>query len=58
MYSDAAIFMLDDPLSAVDAHVGKNLFKNVIGNTGLLKLKVGNSESVTILKCSIGKIIL
>ena len=40
MYNNADIYLLDDPLSAVDAHVGKDLFKDVIGNTGMLKNKV------------------
>ena len=31
---------MDDPLSAVDTHVGKHLFKKVIGNDGLLRHKV------------------
>lgn len=31
MYKPAAIYLLDDPLSAVDAHVGKHLFDQVIG---------------------------
>ncbi|KFM76473.1 Multidrug resistance-associated protein 1, partial [Stegodyphus mimosarum] len=39
VYSDSDIYLLDDPLSAVDAHVGKSLFEDVIGNTGLLKDK-------------------
>ncbi|XP_069492526.1 multidrug resistance-associated protein 1-like isoform X4 [Ambystoma mexicanum] len=39
VYSDADIFLLDDPLSAVDVHVGNHLFDKVIGNTGLLKNK-------------------
>ncbi|XP_053388123.1 multidrug resistance-associated protein 1-like isoform X2 [Mercenaria mercenaria] len=39
VYSNADIYFLDDPLSAVDAHVGKDLFKNVIGNSGMLKNK-------------------
>ncbi|KAN0060307.1 hypothetical protein ACQY0O_007636 [Thecaphora frezii] len=30
LYYDASIVCLDDPLSAVDAHVGKALFKNAI----------------------------
>ncbi|TSP25420.1 Canalicular multispecific organic anion transporter 1 [Bagarius yarrelli] len=38
-YSSADVFLLDDPLSAVDAHVGKHLFEKVIGPTGLLKDK-------------------
>ena len=40
-YQDNDIYLLDDPLSAVDAHVGKDIFKNVIGPTGLLSNKVG-----------------
>ncbi|KAL5019757.1 hypothetical protein ScPMuIL_002649 [Solemya velum] len=39
VYSDADVYLMDDPLSAVDSHVGKDLFKNVIGNEGLLKNK-------------------
>ncbi|XP_035982452.1 canalicular multispecific organic anion transporter 1 [Fundulus heteroclitus] len=38
-YSQADIFLLDDPLSAVDSHVGKHLFDKVIGPNGLLKNK-------------------
>ncbi len=30
LYSDADVILLDDPLSAVDAHVGKHLFKKAI----------------------------
>jgi hypothetical protein len=40
LYSDADIFLLDDPLSAVDAHVGAHIFKHVIGPKGLLRGKV------------------
>ncbi|GAV06013.1 hypothetical protein RvY_16055 [Ramazzottius varieornatus] len=36
VYSDADVFILDDPLSAVDAHVGKHIFENVIGPHGML----------------------
>nr|XP_057915142.1 canalicular multispecific organic anion transporter 1 isoform X1 [Doryrhamphus excisus]XP_057915143.1 canalicular multispecific organic anion transporter 1 isoform X1 [Doryrhamphus excisus] len=38
-YSQADIYLLDDPLSAVDSHVGKHLFDKVIGPNGLLKDK-------------------
>uniref|UniRef100_A0A672I8F6 ATP-binding cassette, sub-family C (CFTR/MRP), member 2 n=1 Tax=Salarias fasciatus TaxID=181472 RepID=A0A672I8F6_SALFA len=38
-YSQADIYLLDDPLSAVDAHVGKHLFENVIGPKGILQNK-------------------
>ncbi|XP_055295954.1 multidrug resistance-associated protein 1 isoform X1 [Sitodiplosis mosellana] len=39
VYNDADIYLLDDPLSAVDAHVGKHIFENVIGPTGVLATK-------------------
>ncbi|XP_027699446.1 multidrug resistance-associated protein 1-like [Vombatus ursinus] len=39
VYSGADIYLLDDPLSAVDVHVGKHLFEKVIGSSGLLKNK-------------------
>ncbi|KAF9130910.1 hypothetical protein BGW39_002500 [Mortierella sp. 14UC] len=38
-YSDADIYLLDDPLSAVDAHVDRHLWDNLIGPEGLLKDK-------------------
>ena len=40
IYSDADIYLLDDPLSAVDAHVGKSIFDLAIGPNGILKDKV------------------
>lgn len=39
VYSDAQIYILDDPLSAVDSHVGKHIFDNLIGENGMLKHK-------------------
>uniref|UniRef100_A0A8C0AK94 Multidrug resistance-associated protein 1 n=1 Tax=Bos mutus grunniens TaxID=30521 RepID=A0A8C0AK94_BOSMU len=39
VYCDSDVYLLDDPLSAVDAHVGKHIFENVIGPKGLLKNK-------------------
>uniref|UniRef100_T1J4L0 ABC-type glutathione-S-conjugate transporter n=1 Tax=Strigamia maritima TaxID=126957 RepID=T1J4L0_STRMM len=39
VYSDADIVLLDDPLSAVDSHVGKHIFDQVIGPNGLLGKK-------------------
>ncbi len=40
VYADQDIYLLDDPLSAVDAHVGKHIFERVISNDrGLLASK-------------------
>ncbi|KAM4829793.1 multidrug resistance-associated protein 1 isoform 2-T2 [Thomomys bottae] len=39
VYCNADIYLLDDPLSAVDAHVGKHIFEHVVGPKGLLKNK-------------------
>ncbi|XP_052284442.1 multidrug resistance-associated protein 1-like isoform X2 [Dreissena polymorpha] len=39
VYFDSDIYILDDPLSAVDAHVGKHIFEHVIGKNGVLKDK-------------------
>lgn len=36
VYREADLFMLDDPLSAVDSHVAKHLFDQVIGPEGVL----------------------
>ena len=41
-YRRAATYLLDDPLSAVDAHVGKHLFEKCI--QGLLRDKVSSSQ--------------
>ncbi|KAF8941211.1 hypothetical protein BGZ47_007464 [Haplosporangium gracile] len=38
-YQDADIYILDDPLSAVDAHVDQHLWRNLLGPEGLLKDK-------------------
>ena len=42
--SKADVYLLDDPLSAVDAHVGKHIFERVIGQNGLLKEEVIHSR--------------
>ncbi|XP_063479791.1 multidrug resistance-associated protein 1 isoform X8 [Symphalangus syndactylus] len=39
VYCNADVYLFDDPLSAVDAHVGKHIFENVIGPKGMLKNK-------------------
>ena len=38
-YNNSDIVVLDDPLSAVDSHVGKHIFDKVIGPYGYLKNK-------------------
>ncbi|KAH9503693.1 Multidrug resistance-associated protein 1, partial [Bulinus truncatus] len=40
VYSQADIYLLDDPLSAVDSHVGQHIFDNVISSKGMLSGKV------------------
>lgn len=39
VYSQADIYLFDDPLSAVDSHVGKHIFEKVLGPNGILKKK-------------------
>ncbi|ROL49384.1 Multidrug resistance-associated protein 1 [Anabarilius grahami] len=39
VYKKADIYLFDDPLSAVDAHVGQHIFEKVIGPNGVLKNK-------------------
>lgn len=47
VYFNADIYLLDDPLSAVDAHVGRKLFHHVIGPSGLLRDKVSRNSTPT-----------
>ena len=51
VYNDADVYLLDDPLSAVDSHVGKHIFEQVLGDKGALSNKVIESEKQTN-KCS------
>ena len=39
VYANRDIYLLDDPLSAVDSHVGKHIFNKVIGPRGILSKK-------------------
>ena len=39
VYAQADLYLLDDPLAAVDAHVGAHIFDKVIGPGGMLKDK-------------------
>ena len=53
VYQNKDIYLLDDPLSAVDAHVAKHLFDLVIGPNGCLKYKV-RAQTVIITKGTLG----
>ncbi|KAJ1903763.1 ATP-binding cassette glutathione S-conjugate transporter ycf1 [Coemansia sp. IMI 209127] len=50
VYSKADIYVLDDPLSAVDAHVKRHILDNIIMDSGLLGGKIRivsvNAESI------------
>ncbi|EDM07279.1 ATP-binding cassette, sub-family C (CFTR/MRP), member 6, isoform CRA_d [Rattus norvegicus] len=37
VYRRAAVYLMDDPLAALDAHVSQEVFKQVIGPSGLLQ---------------------
>ncbi|XP_014296337.1 probable multidrug resistance-associated protein lethal(2)03659 [Microplitis demolitor] len=59
VYSDAPIFLLDDPLSAVDAHVGKHMFEECVekylnGKTRILVTHqiqfLSNVEKIIVMK--------
>ena len=51
VYGKADVYLLDDPLSAVDSHVGKHIFNKVIGREGLLagKTRILVTHSITYL---------
>eukprot|EP00004_Rigifila_ramosa_P018380 TRINITY_DN4565_c0_g1_i3.p1 TRINITY_DN4565_c0_g1~~TRINITY_DN4565_c0_g1_i3.p1 ORF type:complete len:991 (-),score=281.77 TRINITY_DN4565_c0_g1_i3:1492-4185(-) len=62
VYQDTDVYLLDDPLSAVDAHVGAHIFENVIGARGILKDKcrilvthgisfLPQTDRIVVLKC-------
>ena len=40
VYQDADVYLMDDPLSAVDSHVGRHIFEKVVGPKGMLSGKV------------------
>jgi len=40
VYQGAAVYLIDDALSAVDQNVGRHIFHRVIGPKGLLRKKV------------------
>ncbi|KAJ1864884.1 Canalicular multispecific organic anion transporter 1 [Coemansia sp. RSA 989] len=51
LYSQADIYILDDPLSAVDAHVKRHIMEHVILDTGMLADKIriiaANTDHIT-----------
>lgn len=49
VYRKSDIYLLDDPLSAVDAHVGQHIFDRVLGPRGLLKDKVSLTVCETLI---------
>lgn len=51
VYTRADIYLLDDILSAVDAHVGKNIIKKVLSNEGLIgnRCRILATNSVPVL---------
>ena len=52
VYAETDVVLLDDPLSAVDSHVGKHIFSRVIGSDGLLagKTRLLVTHGLTYLK--------
>uniref|UniRef100_A0A914CDE4 Multidrug resistance-associated protein 1 n=1 Tax=Acrobeloides nanus TaxID=290746 RepID=A0A914CDE4_9BILA len=54
VYQNYDVYLLDDPLSAVDSHVGKHIFDKVIGPNGMLrnKTRLLVTHGITFLKHS------
>ncbi|XP_037671061.1 multidrug resistance-associated protein 6 isoform X3 [Choloepus didactylus] len=46
VYRKATVYLLDDPLAALDAHVGRHVFNQVIGPGGLLQ---GTADRIVVL---------
>ncbi|GJJ68246.1 ATP-binding cassette, subfamily C (CFTR/MRP), member 1 [Entomortierella parvispora] len=59
-YADYEIYLLDDPLSAVDAHVDQHLWENLIGPMGLLrnKTRILATHGIHHLKDNVDQIVL
>ncbi|KAK9326402.1 P-loop containing nucleoside triphosphate hydrolase protein [Lipomyces orientalis] len=51
VYARADVYILDDPLSAVDQHVGRHLIDNVLGPNGLLasRTRILATNAITVL---------
>ena len=54
VYSRADVLLLDDPLSAVDQHVGRHLIDKVLGPKGLLatKTRILATNAITVLSAA------
>ncbi|KAL2758487.1 hypothetical protein ACRALDRAFT_1075065 [Sodiomyces alcalophilus JCM 7366] len=54
VYARADVYLLDDCLSAVDAHVGRHLISHVLGPQGLLRTKtrILATNTTTVLPCA------
>ncbi|KAH3686130.1 hypothetical protein WICPIJ_002894 [Wickerhamomyces pijperi] len=54
VYARADVYLLDDPLAAVDEHVGKHLVDHVLGPKGLLatKTKILSTNKISVLSIS------
>lgn len=54
VYARADVYLLDDPLAAVDEHVGKHLVDHVLGPNGLLstKTKILSTNKISVLSIS------
>ncbi|XP_018392367.1 PREDICTED: multidrug resistance-associated protein 4-like isoform X1 [Cyphomyrmex costatus] len=57
VYADADIYLMDDPLSAVDAHVGKQIFEECIDKYLRGKTRILVTHQLQYL-CNVGKIIV
>ena len=54
VYADSDLYLLDDPLSAVDAHVGQHIFTHVIDSeSGILKVILLKLIAISIKLCPI-----
>lgn len=57
VYRKAAVYLLDDPLAALDAHVGQHVFDQVIGPGGLLRGTVSSGKRVNVHRAKAGDVL-
>ena len=58
LYIEADIYLLDDPLSAVDTHVGRHLFNEAINSFLSTKIRVLVTHQLHYLKSTVGRILV